>query len=159
MSPPFNVRLKICRMRLWGRKLAVLLLSGGMALSGTIGGADVLDRGSVEAEIRPMQALGLGFLVGQVSRGPLSPVEKAGESSTAPVAGLQVRIAHMDGKPVETVVSDPQGHYQLTLPVGAYRVIVPHPPSGLWVKDLPAEVRIESGQTTRLNIRLDTGVR
>ena len=58
------------------------------------------------------------------------------------------------------VVTDSNGHYEIALPEGRYLVTLPRPLSGLTaVKDLPSEVQIQSGHRTRLDIRLDTGIR
>ena len=147
------------RMQSWARRLTALLLGGGVALGATPGSADALDRGSGEAELRPMQAHRFGVLAGQVSRWPLAPVQRPGERSTAPAVGVPVSVARLDGTPVQTVVSDRQGRFHLRLPAGAYRVSLPHLPAGSWVKDLPAQVTVQAGQTTRVGIRLYTGIR
>ena len=107
-----------------------------------------------------MQQLRAGILMGQVMQGPISPVETGNESSTLPAGGVQLRISRLNGKSVETVVTDSQGRYEIALPEGRYLVTLPRPLLGLMVvKDLPSEVQIQSGHKTRLDIRLDTGIR
>jgi hypothetical protein len=92
-----------------------------------------------------MQQLKVGILTGQVMQGPISPLETGNESSALPAGGVQIRISSLNGKSVQTVVTDSQGHYEIALPEGCYLVTLPRPPSGLMVvKDLPSQVLVIS---------------
>ena len=149
-----------CEMRPCHQRCAAFLFSSGLALAVTISSAELITRDRVQPGFQTMQQLRVGILTGQVMQGPISPVEIGSESSTLPTRGVQLRISRLDGKSVETVVTDSQGHYEIALPEGRYLVTLPRPLSGLTVvKDLPSEVQIQSGHRTRLDIRLDTGIR
>ena len=68
-------------------------------------------------------------------------------------------LAALDGQEVQSVVTDAQGIYRISLPPGTYRVTMePIPGVGL-TKDLPATVTITKGQETLLDIYIDTGIR
>jgi len=53
---------------------------------------------------------------------------------------------------------DPDGNYEVTLPVGTYAVDINHAGVDQGI-DLPQTVEIVSGQVTRLDVIIDTGVR
>jgi hypothetical protein len=146
-------------MRPCHQRFAALLFSSGVALAATFSGAELMNRDRVQSAFQAMQQLRVGILTGQVMQGPISPVEIGNERSTFPTGGVQLRISRLNGKPVETVVTDSQGRYEIALPEGRYLVTLPRPLSGLMVKNLPSEVQIQSGHRTRLDIRLDTGIR
>ena len=103
-----------------------------------------------------------GTLAGHVSM-TISPVLREGvpEPTPAPEAYAvrQVVIWRQDGrKEVARAQIGPQGDYEVQLPAGTYQVDINHVgmDQGL---DLPQTVEIHSGQTTRLDIRIDTGIR
>jgi hypothetical protein len=147
-------------MRPCHQRFAALLFSSGVALAANLPSTELINRDSVESVLQTMQQLRAGILMGQVMQGPISPLETGNESSTLPVGGVQLRISRLNGKSVETVVTNAQGRYEIALPEGRYLVTLPRPLSGLIVvKDLPSEVQIQSGHRTRLDIRLDTGIR
>jgi Carboxypeptidase regulatory-like domain len=100
-----------------------------------------------------------GRLEGSVSRGPLAPVERPGILNSAPVAGAAIEIATPAGKKIATVQSDSNGRYSAQLPPGTYRVVVTSPAAAFHRKNVPATVTLKAGQITRLDIRLDTGIR
>ena len=104
------------------------------------------------------------MLVGRVTKGPLPPAGGPYEESTkvraaAPAAGIQLLIAERDGQGRTSVVTDSRGAYQLCLPAGTYQVTLAPLVSGEFTKDLPATLTMKKGQETRLDIRLDTGMR
>ena len=147
-------------MRPCHQRFAAFLFSSGLALAVTISSAELINGDRVQPGFQTMQQLGVGILTGQVMQGPISPVQTGNESSTLPAGGVQLRITRLNGKPVETVVTDSQGRYEIALPEGRYLVTLPRPLSGLMVvKDLPSKVQIQSGHRTRLDIRFDTGIR
>jgi hypothetical protein len=103
-----------------------------------------------------------GTLAGHVSL-TMAPVLREGvpEPTPAPEAFAvrQVVVWRQDGrKEVARAQIGPQGNYQVQLPVGTYRVDINHVgmDQGL---DLPQTVEIHPGHTTRLDIRIDTGIR
>jgi len=104
-----------------------------------------------------------GALAGQVSIGPLSPVVREGESEPTPApevfAERQVVIYRASGRSeVARAPIGPDGSYRVDLPAGRYVVDINH--LGMdQAKGLPAPVDIVAGQTTRLDIAIDTGIR
>lgn len=99
-----------------------------------------------------------GALVGRVTRGPLSPVEGVGAARSA-LPGAMIIISTPDGQEVASATTDAQGVYRMNLPLGTYRVTMA-PLGGMeFSKDLPATVTIIRGRETRLDLRIDTGIR
>jgi hypothetical protein len=104
-----------------------------------------------------------GELNGHVSIGPLTPVQQVGvpEPTAAPevYASRQIVIYAEDGKTeVAKVAINSKGDYQVTLAVGTYWVDINHLGMDRGI-GLPQKVKIPSGQTTRLDISIDTGIR
>jgi hypothetical protein len=104
-----------------------------------------------------------GVLEGHVTIGPLVPVVREGEPEPSPgpevYASRQIVIYASDGRTeVARVQIDGQGNYRVTLAVGTYVVDINH--AGIdTAKDLPKTVEIVAGQTTRLDVEIDTGIR
>ncbi len=104
-----------------------------------------------------------GTLQGHVDIGPLTPVEKIGvPTPTVPpevYAARKLVVYQADGKTEAARVSiNGQGNYQVSLPPGSYVVDLVH--SGMdRGKNLPQTVEIRAGETTRLDISIDTGIR
>ena len=99
---------------------------------------------------------GAGFLVGNVSRGPMTPVEGLGRVGREPVPGVEVVISDLEGAEIERVVTDAAGNYCVQLPPAAYRVAL--------LTDLKRSQRARTaavieGQSTRLDLLIDTGIR
>src|SRR5436309_4901243 len=114
--------------------------------------------GSVAGLSRSQPQVRLGVLTGRITRGPLSPVEGIpGGRRAEVVAGSRIVISGSDGRQVESVVSNDQGQYRVNLPSGTYRVSAVSRSSS--TRELPATVTVTEGQETRLNIRIDTGIR
>jgi hypothetical protein len=104
----------------------------------------------------------MGTLAGHVSM-TMAPVLREGvpEPTPAPEAYAvrQVVVWREDGrKEVARVQIGPQGNYEVQLPAGTYQVDINHVGMDRGI-DLPQVVKIHAGQTTRLDIRIDTGVR
>ena len=101
-----------------------------------------------------------GVLTGTVTKGPLSPVGGARESRpSARAAGAKLVITRTTGDKTETATTGQDGIYRIILPAGTYRVTISQLPAGQFTKDLPATVTIKPGEETRLDVRLDTGIR
>lgn len=104
-----------------------------------------------------------GTLEGHVSIGPLVPVVRQGEAEPTPrpevYAGRQIVVFSSDGRrEIARVDIDGQGNYQVKLPAGQYLVDINH--AGIdSAAGMPAEVEIFPGQTTRLDVDIDTGIR
>lgn len=104
-----------------------------------------------------------GVLQGHVTIGPLVPVVREGEPEPTPgpevYASRQIVIYASDGQTeVARVQIDGKGNYRVELAVGTYVVDINH--AGIdMAKELPKTVEIESGQVTRLDVDIDTGIR
>ena len=71
----------------------------------------------------------------------------------------QIVIYAEDGKrEITRAQIDADGHYRATLPVGIYVADINHAGVDHGI-DLPRTVEIISGQITRLDVTIDTGVR
>ena len=107
---------------------------------------------------------GAGFLEGRATIGPLTPVERPGVATPTPSAetctSRGLTVYEQDG--VTEVISfqlRPDCTYRVALPPGTYVVRLKETPGVGGSKDLPRTVRIESGETNRLDISIDTGIR
>ena len=81
------------------------------------------------------------------------------------MTGLLLHMQHarllsllQDGIVVTTVTADPESGYTVALKPGTYVVAIPKQGIG-GSPDLPATVTIRSGETVRLDISIDTGIR
>lgn len=104
---------------------------------------------------------GTGTLAGNVSIGPLCPVEACTVSHDRLVAAYEARpitISTTGGTVVSTVIADPDTGYLVVLKSGTYIVDIPHQRVG-GSQELPKTVTIQSGETVRLDISIDTGIR
>jgi hypothetical protein len=102
----------------------------------------------------------MGVLSGRVTRGPLSPVEVPGMPQVVnPVAGARIVIERPGTTLARSIKTDSRGAYRMVLPPGVYRVTMPSLYGSMFTKDLPATIKITSGERTRFNIHLDTGIR
>ena len=104
-----------------------------------------------------------GVLQGHVTIGPLVAVVRAGEPEPTPAPAVyairQMVIYAEDGRiEVTRVQIDAQGNYRVTLPVGTHVVDINHVGIDRGI-DLPATVKIESQEVTRLDVEIDTGIR
>lgn len=102
--------------------------------------------------------IGKGTLLGKVTRGPISPIEEKDIPSSVPAVEVKLLILTQEGQVFESVVTDNEGGYSIILPAGSYRIEIEPLPSG-FTKDLPATVSITENKETRLDIRIDTGIR
>lgn len=103
---------------------------------------------------------GPGFLTGVVTRGPMSPVQGPGlPAAAAPATGVKLLVYGSQRQEVAAVLTDQAGHYRVKLPPGSYLIEMALEKGRGFTKDLPATVTITRGQETRLNIRIDTGIR
>lgn len=101
-----------------------------------------------------------GVLVGRVTRGPVAGgPARAGTPDAAAAAGVEIRVTPRDGGSARMIRTDGSGVYRLRLPPGTYEVTLGPRPGMEFTKDLPATVVIAPGQETRIDIRIDTGMR
>jgi hypothetical protein len=102
-----------------------------------------------------------GTLTGNVSIGPLCPVEPCTISRdriTAAYAARSISISTTEGTVVASVTADPGTGYTVDLRPGTYIVDIPRQGIG-GSHELPATVTIREGAIVRLNISIDTGIR
>ncbi|MHB8068720.1 MAG: carboxypeptidase-like regulatory domain-containing protein [Desulfobaccales bacterium] len=126
------------------------MLAGGVSLPGN---------SHADAVIKP-QAAGTGTLTGAVTLGPISPVQRQDiVPIPRPAAGVKLLILTPARQEVAAVTTDAAGQFRCDLPPGAYEVEMAPRKGKEFTKDLPATVTITPGQETRLDIRLDTGMR
>ena len=103
-----------------------------------------------------------GTLEGNVTIGPLQPVQRQGENPPVPpevYAARKVMVYDKSGKNlIKQVDIDNKGHYQVELKPATYtidinRIGIDH--SG----QVPRQIVITANQTVTLNIDIDTGIR
>ncbi len=103
-----------------------------------------------------------GTIQGNVTIGPLVPVERPGVTYEVPCEVYEARkilVYKKNGKTlVKEVTIDCEGRYQAELPPGFYvidinRIGIDHS------SEVPAEIEIRSLETVRLDIDIDTGIR
>jgi hypothetical protein len=101
-----------------------------------------------------------GTLTGNVSIGPLCPVEPCSISHDQIVAAYATRpitITTAGGTFVGSVIPDPDTGYSISLRPGTYVVDTRH--QGVGGSNLPKTVSIRPGGTVQLDISIDTGIR
>ena len=104
-----------------------------------------------------------GILEGQVTVGPLQPVERVGQPTATPAPEVftsrSLNIFQSDGKTLVTSLHfNPDGTYRVALQPGTYMVDIPQTGIG-FARPLPKTITIHSGETIRLDIDIDTGIR
>jgi hypothetical protein len=107
----------------------------------------------------------LGRLEGKVSIGPLCPVERippdpnclpTNETYKAWPIGIWTPSKVIEVARIQP--SPPDGTYRLELPAGTYIADLEKPQT-FGARNLPATITIKPGETTMLNIDIDTGIR
>ena len=130
--------------------ICLALLVGLLSLAGS---------GQAAGGAEPPSA-GMGTLTGLVTRWPTSPVQGPGlPPAAAPAPGVKLVVYGPGRQEVATVLTGQAGQYRLNLPPGSYLIEMAPEKGRGFTKDLPATVTITQGQETRLNIRIDTGIR
>lgn len=102
-----------------------------------------------------------GYLEGRARIGPLTPVEREGVPSPTPSPAVCLARAlnvAASGAAAVRVPLQADCTFRVALPAGQY--VVSLAPSGIdFSKDLPRTITIAAGQTVRLEISIDTGLR
>lgn len=105
---------------------------------------------------------GSGILEGNVTIGPICPVEQPGHPCPVPCEMYQARkvlIYNSSGtKLIAEAAIDCNGHYRVELKSGGYTVDINHDGFG-HISGVPEKIELKSGQTVELNIDIDTGIR
>ncbi len=100
-----------------------------------------------------------GTLHGTVTASPVCPVETLDDiCNPRPLANWQVQIKAADGKLI-TMTTDQQGAFNMQLPPGRYLVEVQSANYPMRQRAPLTVVSVVAGQTTEVNIPLDTGIR
>ena len=102
-----------------------------------------------------------GTLTGTVTIGPLCPVEPCSvprDQILAAYAARPLLIRTEGGTIIQSVTADPDTGYSVSLRSGTYVVDSAHQGIG-GSPDLPKTVTIRAGETVRLDIDIDTGIR
>jgi len=161
-SKGFRIRMVIGMTILTASTLIMVSACGPQARPGT--GTSSSPAASVAPVITTTAASApMGYLEGRASIGPLQPVERVGvppptpSPATCTARGL-VMFDSQSGAEAARFDLGPDCTYRVALPPGTYRVELQR--RGIDIsKDLPRTVAILSGQTTRLDISIDTGIR
>ena len=108
------------------------------------------------------QNVATGRLQGHVNIGPLRPVVRIDEPTPVvppeAYAARQIVVYDADGQTeVAHVQIGPDGNYEVALPPGTYVVDLTR--AGRDRSNLPAKIQIATGQTTTLDVEIDTGIR
>ena len=115
---------------------------------------------SVACAIVPQET---GILGGHVTVGPSLPASREGVVEPTPdprvYASREIVIYAENGRrEVARAQIDAAGNYHVALPAGTYLVDINHVGVDQGI-DLPQAAEVVSGQATRLDIVIDTGVR
>ena len=127
------------------RPLAILLASFALAVACREGAAPETHAGRVR---------------GIVVSGPTTPVFRPDDPACAdrPVAGVQLRLESLDGRPDEILTSDSAGHFDQSMPAGRYR-LVPQPVKGMRGTAASVELMVFEDAEIELKFSYDTGIR
>ena len=134
----------------------------GLPLFALVLGVIVIGCGADSGNFNPIdetEDVETGTLVGEITRGPLSPVEGDDAPSLELAPGEELLIMTPTGEEVNSVITDDQGRYSINLPPGNYVIDIASLDGIEFTKDLPATVTITEGQETRVDIHIDTGIR
>ena len=134
-----------------GRSLFIIIL-----IIITIAIAILLNTGGIV----PDQENSNGTLIGNVSIGPLCPVEPcliSHDQIVAAYAARPITITTAGGSFVGSVIANPDTGYMISLRPGTYSVDTLH--QGVGGSNLPKTVIIHAGEIVRLDISIDTGIR
>lgn len=103
------------------------------------------------------------MLAGHVTIGPLTPVQREGQPPPTPspevYAERKVVVYEEDGvTEISRLPIDSHGNFHAELPAGTYVVDINH--VGIdTAAGLPKEIEIKPGETTIVDIDIDTGIR
>jgi hypothetical protein len=110
---------------------------------------------------KPGSGSGTGILTGNVTIGPLCPVEPCiipPERLASAYSARTIIVSGTGGVVIAKAVPDPFIGYSFSLRPGTYTVDITH--QGIdRSPDVPKTFTIRAGETVRLNISIDTGIR
>ncbi len=102
----------------------------------------------------------LSGIQGQVTEGPIRPLDIDGQPNSAPLAGVVV-VVKQNGVEVARQTTDKNGDYKISVAPGAYQVVrqrvsgsfrFPRPPAA-------QTATVTASQYTTVNLSYDTGIR
>ncbi len=99
-----------------------------------------------------------GALVGQVTIGPLCPVEPCSNPNN-PFLGLEVVLSTQGGEKVTRAALDENGMFRVEAPAGSYLLDVDPCEFLGCVRVVPIEVDIRAVAVGSIEIDIDTGIR
>src|SRR3989344_4482933 len=113
--------------------------------------------------VKSITPVGAGILAGQMTIGPICPVERP-DISCLPTpemfAARKVFVYTLDKKTlIATLTPNSEGKFSASLSVGTYFVDMAHTQGPGGITGVPVTIKIENGITTMLAIDVDTGIR
>ena len=102
------------------------------------------------------------FIVGTLTAGPVCPVESRPISppcTPRPVSGAVITVSTADQGEWARATSGPDGHYAITLHGYGTVTVTALPVRGLAHVPAPVTVTLDPGQTARVDLQYDTGIR
>jgi hypothetical protein len=109
----------------------------------------------------PSASAALGEIRGEVTAGPVCPVERQPPASACAdraVEAARIRIVDGAGRTVTVAASGADGSFAVTLAPGSYR-LVPQPVAGLLGTAAEQDVVVKPGAIASVDVRYDTGIR
>jgi hypothetical protein len=124
-------------------------------------GKEIKD-GQYRLNLTVTRVQGLGTFEGDVTIGPLTPVQTTGAPPPVPCEVYKARkVMVYDASGVTMIKQvdiDCKGHYAVELQPGAYTIDINR--AGIdHSSEVPKKIDIKSGETVTLNIDIDTGIR
>ena len=101
-------------------------------------------------------AAAVAGLFGTVVRSPTTPVCQAGQTCSAPAAGVTLAFSR-GGKVIKSVVTTSAGKYHVSLAPGVYSVRFVS--KSHIARMTPRTVTVHTGAPARRNFTIDTGIR
>jgi hypothetical protein len=120
------------------------------------------DKGMTTPTTSQLTNNSVGFLQGTVSIGPICPVESKDHPCSPPPSlytSHKLVILNNKGEQVTLVAIDGKGNYRTELMPGTYTVDFTPRDIGMPGSFQPPTAEIREGETTVLNIDIDTGIR
>lgn len=113
--------------------------------------------------VKPGIPAGVGTLAGQMTIGPICPVEQLNNPclpTPEMFAARKIFVYAPDKKTlITTLTPDSGGKFFVSLPVGAYYVDMARGQGPGGITGVPVTIKIENGKTIILSIDVDTGIR
>ena len=132
-------------------KLLIALVSLLLVTAACSAGEDTTPTPVIDEEVR-------GVLAGSVTIGPLCPIEPCGESS-GDIYSSRELVLQQPGGVLLNVSLRPDGTFEGVVPIGTYEIHLDRCEYLGCRGVFPLSVEIRDGETSTLNIDIDTGIR